>query len=89
LFFSYSVHDSSLAHESHILSFGLTLCFQSVFPLSLVAFLWEDLYFGLFAVFLQNVISEGAGGEMISEYRSVVHYHEDKPRWMETVKVMY
>ena len=37
--------------------------------------------------YFQNVISEGAGGEMISHYKSVIYYHEDKPKWCETVKV--
>ncbi|KAI0221767.1 Dedicator of cytokinesis protein 1 [Lamellibrachia satsuma] len=36
---------------------------------------------------LQNVISEGAGGDMVSEYKTVVYYHDDKPKWCETVKV--
>lgn len=36
---------------------------------------------------LQNVISEGAGGEMMSEYKSCIYYHEDRPKWFETVKV--
>jgi len=34
------------------------------------------------------VISEGAGGEMISQYKSIIYYHEDRPRWFETIKVM-
>jgi len=33
------------------------------------------------------VISEGAGGEMVSQYKSIIYYHEDKPRWFETIKV--
>lgn len=36
---------------------------------------------------LQNVISEGAGGDMVSHYKSIIYYHEDKPKWFETVKV--
>ncbi|XP_064601988.1 dedicator of cytokinesis protein 1-like isoform X2 [Liolophura sinensis] len=36
---------------------------------------------------LENVISLGAGERLISEYKSVIYYHEDKPRWHETVKV--
>jgi dedicator of cytokinesis protein 1 len=35
------------------------------------------------------VISEGAGGDMVSQYRFVVYYHEDKPKWFETVKVLH
>jgi len=34
------------------------------------------------------VISEGAGGEMISRYKSIIYYHEDRPRWFETIKVL-
>ena len=26
---------------------------------------------------------------MLDNYKSVVYYHEDKPRWAETVKVSY
>jgi len=33
------------------------------------------------------VISEGAGGEAISQYKSIIYYHEDRPRWFETIKV--
>jgi len=36
---------------------------------------------------IQNVISEGAGGERISQYKSIIYYHEDRPRWFETIKV--
>ncbi|KAL1137917.1 hypothetical protein AAG570_009612 [Ranatra chinensis] len=36
---------------------------------------------------LQGVIKAGGGVEEESEYRSVVYYHEDKPRWAETCKV--
>ncbi len=35
------------------------------------------------------VISEGAGGNMTTTYKSVVYYHEDKPKWAETVKVIH
>lgn len=37
--------------------------------------------------FLQNVISLGAGEELVSEYRSVIFYHCGKPEWVETIKV--
>lgn len=36
---------------------------------------------------LQDVISYGCGGDMMSEYKSLIYYHEDKPKWQETVKV--
>ena len=36
---------------------------------------------------LQNVISIGAGEELVSEYRSVIFYHVGKPEWVETIKV--
>ena len=36
---------------------------------------------------LQNVISIGAGEELVSEYRSVIFYHCGKPEWVETIKV--
>ncbi|XP_070212219.1 dedicator of cytokinesis protein 1-like isoform X7 [Littorina saxatilis] len=36
---------------------------------------------------LQDVISFGCGGDMMSEYKSMVYYHEDKPKWFETFKI--
>lgn len=36
---------------------------------------------------LKDVISYGCGGDMMSEYKSLIYYHEDKPKWQETVKV--
>lgn len=36
---------------------------------------------------LDSVITYGAGSEMISDYKSVIYYHEEKPRWMETFKI--
>ncbi|KAK3743713.1 hypothetical protein QZH41_012379, partial [Actinostola sp. cb2023] len=37
---------------------------------------------------LPNVINYGAGEESISEYRSNVFYHQPKPEWSETIKVV-
>ncbi|PSN51994.1 Dedicator of cytokinesis protein 1 [Blattella germanica] len=34
-----------------------------------------------------GVISLGGGVELLNEYRSVIYYHEDKPRWFEIFKV--
>lgn len=36
---------------------------------------------------MQDVITQGGGAPMISEYHSVIYYHEDKPKWNETFKV--
>jgi dedicator of cytokinesis protein 1 len=36
---------------------------------------------------LQNVITFGAGADLMSEYQSVVYYHEEKPKWMETLRI--
>ncbi|XP_064631450.1 dedicator of cytokinesis protein 1-like isoform X3 [Lineus longissimus] len=36
---------------------------------------------------IQDVVCQGAGWKMDSEYKSTVYYHEDKPKWCETVKV--
>ncbi|XP_012940011.1 dedicator of cytokinesis protein 1 isoform X2 [Aplysia californica] len=36
---------------------------------------------------LQNVISQGCSDPLGPEYKSIVYYHEDKPKWFETVKV--
>ncbi|CAD7083698.1 unnamed protein product [Hermetia illucens] len=34
-----------------------------------------------------GVITLGAGAQMLNEYKSVVYYHEDKPKWNETFKI--
>lgn len=34
-----------------------------------------------------DVITQGGGAPMTSEYRSVIYYHEDKPKWNETFKI--
>merc|ERR1711911_577290 len=36
---------------------------------------------------IPGVIALGSGIETQDEYRSVVYYHEDKPKWMETLKI--
>ena len=36
---------------------------------------------------IHNCLSFGAGSEPMSEYRSVVYYHEERPKWMETLKI--
>ncbi|XP_076317091.1 dedicator of cytokinesis protein myoblast city isoform X3 [Tachypleus tridentatus] len=36
---------------------------------------------------ISDVLSIGAGCPSLNEYRSVIYYHEDKPKWMETFKV--
>ena len=36
---------------------------------------------------LDGVIAYGAGSEMLSDYKSVIYYHEEKPRWMEIFKI--
>ncbi|KAL8560337.1 hypothetical protein ACOMHN_006068 [Nucella lapillus] len=36
---------------------------------------------------MKDVISYGCGGDMMSEYKSMVYYHEDKPKWYETFKI--
>ncbi|XP_066457243.1 dedicator of cytokinesis protein 1 isoform X2 [Eleutherodactylus coqui] len=36
---------------------------------------------------LENVIYQGAGDEVMSEYKSVIYYQVKQPRWFETVKV--
>ena len=48
----------------------------------------HSIYF-LFVNCAQNVINEGSGGEKVTDYKSVIYYHEDKPRWMETIKVSW
>lgn len=34
-----------------------------------------------------NVIAMGAGVPPLSEYKSVIYYHDDKPRWHETFRI--
>lgn len=36
---------------------------------------------------LKDVISYGCGNQMTTEYRSLIFYHEDKPKWFETIKI--
>lgn len=36
---------------------------------------------------MPNVISMGAGVPPMNEYKSVIYYHDDRPKWMETLKV--
>ena len=36
---------------------------------------------------IHNCLSFGAGSEPMSEYKSVVYYHEERPKWMETLKI--
>ena len=38
-------------------------------------------------LFLQDVISLGAGEPLVSEYLSTINYHSEQPKWGETVKV--
>ena len=33
------------------------------------------------------MISEGIGGDLVSEHRSVIYYHDDKPKFHEIIKV--
>lgn len=34
-----------------------------------------------------GVLTLGAGATMLNEYKSVIYYHEDKPKWNETFRV--
>lgn len=36
---------------------------------------------------LTENITMGPGAEYLSEYKSVVYYHEERPKWMETIKI--
>lgn len=47
----------------------------------------QHVFIFFIRIILQGVINHGAGGEMLSKFRSVIYYHEDKPRWGDTVKV--
>lgn len=40
-------------------------------------------------VIMPGIITLGAGAPMVSEYKSVIYYHEDKPKWHETFKVSH
>lgn len=42
----------------------------------------------IYIYIFQDVISYGCGNDMTNEYRSLVFYHEDKPKWFETIKVI-
>lgn len=34
-----------------------------------------------------GVLTMGAGVEMLNDYKSVIYYHDDKPKWNETFKI--
>jgi len=36
---------------------------------------------------VRDVISQGGGSQMMSDYRSVIYRHDDKPKWNETFKI--
>lgn len=36
---------------------------------------------------IPTIITLGAGATMLSEYKSVIYYHDDKPKWNETFKI--
>nr|AKO62845.1 mbc isoform a [Prodiamesa olivacea] len=36
---------------------------------------------------VSDVISQGGGASLVSEYRSIIYYHEDRPKWNETFKI--
>uniref|UniRef100_A0A182ID12 Signaling protein n=1 Tax=Anopheles arabiensis TaxID=7173 RepID=A0A182ID12_ANOAR len=38
-------------------------------------------------VAIPGVISYGGGGNALNEYKSVIYYHEDRPKWGETFKI--
>ncbi|XP_055631515.1 dedicator of cytokinesis protein 1 isoform X1 [Toxorhynchites rutilus septentrionalis] len=38
-------------------------------------------------VAIPGVICYGGGGSVLNEYKSVIYYHEDKPKWNETFKI--
>ncbi|ETN61959.1 dedicator of cytokinesis protein 1 [Anopheles darlingi] len=38
-------------------------------------------------VTIPGVISYGGGGGALNEYKSVIYYHEDRPKWSETFKI--
>ena len=46
----------------------------------------KPLYYYLFRA-IPGVVHLGSGAPAQDEYRSVVYYHEDKPRWTETFKI--
>lgn len=36
---------------------------------------------------MPGIMTIGAGAPTVNEYKSVIYYHEDKPKWHETFKV--
>lgn len=38
-------------------------------------------------VVVPGVLTLGAGAAMLNEYKSVIYYHEDRPKWNETFRV--
>lgn len=40
-------------------------------------------------VVVPGVLTLGAGAAMLNEYKSVIYYHEDRPKWNETFRVRF
>ncbi|ESO09209.1 hypothetical protein HELRODRAFT_109536 [Helobdella robusta] len=36
---------------------------------------------------INGMISEGSSGSMVNQFETIIYYHEDRPKWYETVKV--
>ena len=36
---------------------------------------------------VRDVVSSGAGSDFCNEYKSVVYYHEERPKWIETLRI--
>ena len=47
------------------------------------------LTFLIFVFLIQDCIFLGAGGSSVTEYQSIIFYHNSSPKWNETIKVNY
>lgn len=52
-----------------------------------MALLFTSVLFTLEFRAIPGVVHLGSGSAAQDDYRSVVYYHEDKPRWSETFKI--
>ena len=47
------------------------------------------LTFFIFVFLIQDCIFLGAGGSSVTEYQSIIFYHNSSPKWNETIKVNF
>lgn len=54
-----------------------------------VGFLYFPYILYFVISFFQDCVFLGAGGPSLTEYQSVIFYHNSSPKWNETIKVQF